>query len=798
MDIRSKNSHKAGIIAVVLLLAFCSVMMLRGYPEMSAYLESAESDETIYMEALYGISRNLAEGNYILYNECAKETDPGEVLNEFGQREFDLTRKYMDCGVFTDEGETADDGTAGDPEQGDAAGGSEEETVPLEDVSEGQAEGNGGISGEKEEEMAALTEDLSEDTRELLTALETDHYAFRAQYTFSDDGLLSGVRVDGTILSPEDAYNLEYSFIHEAEIVEDSYGISSISVPADVTVIYGMTRENLDVYVKTANLAYANDVYSLSSSGAYNDTLEVIGLLVIAAALLLPLNRRLDISGMKMFAVPFEVPVAVLFLCLGSDIYFWPMQVVYGSLTGTILPTSQDGGLELPAMLLNFFMWIFVFGVLFWAVTSLRTMVRMKGAYWKERTLTAGLIRRIRNRGGEYGGTMTRKAGGIFRKVKSFLSRQYDALLHLDFQDKTNRTILKVVLINFVILCIVCIFWYYGMFALIIYSLILFFFLRKYTKDLQEKYKLLLKSTNQLADGHLDVPIEGDIGLFNPIQEELKKIQKGFKKAVDEEVKNERMKTELVTNVSHDLRTPLTAIITYTDLLKNEKDEEKRREYIEVLEKKSLRLKVLIEDLFEISKAASKNVVMHFMKVDIVNLLKEVGLENDSKIREANLEIRWKLPEQKLIMWLDSQKTYRIFENLIVNITKYAMPHTRVYIEMTEQENSVHISMKNVSASELNFNADEITDRFVRGDSSRNTEGSGLGLAIAKSFVELQHGSLKISTEADLFKADITLPKLEIPPEEQIVQDTRTAQAAQESQESQAIQPGQETQAGQL
>ena len=308
------------------------------------------------------------------------------------------------------------------------------------------------------------------------------------------------------------------------------------------------------------------------------------------------------------------------------------------------------------------------------------------------------------------------------------------------------------------------------MLALIIYSVILFLFLRKYVKDLQEKYKLLLKSTNELAEGHLDAPIEGDIGLFNPIQDELKKIQKGFKKAVDEEVKNERMKTELVTNVSHDLRTPLTAIITYTDLLKNEKDEEKRNEYIEVLERKSLRLKVLIEDLFEISKAASKNVVMHFMKVDIVDLIKQAGLENDSKIKEANLDFRWKLPEHKLVMWLDSQKTYRIFENLIVNITKYAMPYTRVYIEMTEQENSVHISMKNVSATELNFDTEEITDRFVRGDTSRNTEGSGLGLAIAKSFIELQHGTLKISTEADLFKADITLPKLDIPPEEEQIQ----------------------------
>ena len=144
MDTKSKNSRKAGVIAVVLLLAFCSVMMLRGYPQMSSYLESAESEESAYEEALYGMGGDLAEGNYILYNEYAKATDPGEVLDEYGQRKFDLTRKYMDCGVFVDEGETADSKAAGDSEQSDAAGGSEEETVP-EGASEGQAEGSSGM-----------------------------------------------------------------------------------------------------------------------------------------------------------------------------------------------------------------------------------------------------------------------------------------------------------------------------------------------------------------------------------------------------------------------------------------------------------------------------------------------------------------------------------------------------------------------------------------------------------------------------------------------------------------------------
>lgn len=348
-----------------------------------------------------------------------------------------------------------------------------------------------------------------------------------------------------------------------------------------------------------------------------------------------------------------------------------------------------------------------------------------------------------------------RKYGNM---CKDFCVKTYEGLLHLNFQDQMNRTILKIVILNFIAFSVISFFWYYKSVALIIYSVVLFLFLRKYFADLQGQYRTLLKDTGMLANGNLDILLESDYGVFNPVGEELARIQSGLKKAVEEEVKSERMKTELVTNVSHDLKTPLTAIITYIDLLKQEKNEEKQQEYIEVLERKSLRLKVLIEDLFEISKASSRNVTMNFMKVDIVGLLKQVGLEYDGKIKEANLDFKWRLPEEKLILWLDSQKTYRIFENLIVNITKYAMPHTRVYVEMKQMNDKVHIMMKNVSAAELNFNTEEITDRFVRGDVSRNTEGSGLGLAIAKSFTELQGGDLKVSTDADLFKVEIVFP----------------------------------------
>ena len=730
MDTKSKNSRKAGIIVVVILLSICSLIMMSQYDGMKYEMDSANSEATEdaeapvpYTSALSSISRDLAEGNYLLYNEYADETDPAEVLDEYGQRNFELAKKYFDYAVFDSEGQQL-----------------------LKNVDEETAE------------------------RLQMNSEEDAGYAFRAHYDFSENGELSSVQVDGTALSPEEEYSLESDYVTSAQEVEYGEEISSIADPKGITVIYGMSQEYLNVFTE----AYAEDnweddsvpYYSVRETFHYSDTLDPLCWVVIAAALLLPARRKLDISEMKMFDVPFEVPILVWLFIYITYLNALPARIVDQTVANSLLP-GMGHGMEIIAAIINFAMWFFVFGLVFWSVTSLRAMIRMKGAYWRDRTLTMKLIRHYRGRGTESDEEMVRKAGGILKRIKAFFAKQYDALQHIDFREKTNRTILKIVIVNYIILAIVCFLWYYGTLALIIYSVILFFFLKKYVKDLQEKYKLLLKSTNQLAEGHLDVPIEGDVGLFNPMQDELKKIQKGFKKAVEEEVKNERMKTELVTNVSHDLRTPLTAIITYTDLLKNEKDEEKRKEYIDVLERKSLRLKVLIEDLFEISKAASKSVVMHYMKVDIVDLIKQAGLENDSKIKAANLDFRWKLPEHKLVMWLDSQKTYRIFENLIVNITKYAMPHTRVYIEMTEQENDVHISMKNVSAAELNFDTEEITDRFVRGDVSRNTEGSGLGLAIAKSFIELQHGTLKISTEADLFKADITLPKLDIPPEEE-------------------------------
>lgn len=224
------------------------------------------------------------------------------------------------------------------------------------------------------------------------------------------------------------------------------------------------------------------------------------------------------------------------------------------------------------------------------------------------------------------------------------------------------------------------------------------------------------------------------MGLFDPLKDELNQVRAGFEKAVAAEVRSQNMKTELITNVSHDLKTPLTAIITYVDLLKDPAlSAEDRAKYIETLDKKSQRLKRLIEDLFEVSKAATRNVAMHYAEVDLAALLKQVQYELADKTEASGIDFRWQLPEERMPLVLDGQKTCRIFENLVVNITKYGMPGTRAYITLMPQEHGAQVVFKNISATELDFSAEEITDRFVRGDRSATPRAAAWALPLPRA-----------------------------------------------------------------
>ena len=265
------------------------------------------------------------------------------------------------------------------------------------------------------------------------------------------------------------------------------------------------------------------------------------------------------------------------------------------------------------------------------------------------------------------------------------------------------------------------------------------------------------------GDYEFKIDLKGN-GEFKQLSADINEITSGLKIAVQNEVKSEKMKTELITNVSHDIKTPLTSIISYVDLLKREGlSSENAHRYLDVLERKSNRLKKLTEDLFEAAKATSGNIEPKFERVHINSLIEQLLGELDEKINESNLIFKVTASDEKIFAKADGRLLSRVMENLLSNIFKYALKGSRVYIVISEDENNVWVSFKNISAYELNIPVDELMERFKRGDEARSSEGNGLGLAIARSLMEVQKGVLDISIDGDLFKAELKLNKLPSP-----------------------------------
>ncbi len=245
-------------------------------------------------------------------------------------------------------------------------------------------------------------------------------------------------------------------------------------------------------------------------------------------------------------------------------------------------------------------------------------------------------------------------------------------------------------------------------------------------------------------------------GELKEIAHQLNDISGGLTNAIEEAMKSERLKTELITNVSHDIKTPLTSIINYVDLMKQENiEDEKVKEYLEILDNKSQRLKKLTEDLVEASKASSGNIKLNIEKLNIKELIKQVRGEFEDKFEQRGLEIVETLPEDEIYIEADSRYMFRVMENMYVNISKYALENSRVYIDVKKDDNIVKIELKNISRDKLNITVDELMQRFVRGDSARSTEGSGLGISIANSLTQLQKGKFDIYLDGDLFKVVI-------------------------------------------
>ncbi|SCI01447.1 Alkaline phosphatase synthesis sensor protein phoR [uncultured Clostridium sp.] len=525
--------------------------------------------------------------------------------------------------------------------------------------------------------------------------------------------------------------------------LSDDYRYSDVrfSGPKNIKIQFRCVPDTFNNAMRLAD-DWETDGRSYIDGGGYYTVVGSMMFILAVMALALPAVKKLEIGKSALCRLSFE-PLSLIgmgWLCIMGE----------GSIPGTLMSATVTGTLKqellraefLPwsadvmVVVINLVFWGIAYGLFYWGITCYRAVFSLGlWRYFKERTWL----------------------GRFLRFIKRWACNALNVFNETDWESRSTKIIGKAVIGNFVILTLISCLWFWGIGALVIYSIVLFILLRKYWGEMQVKYRTLLNGINEIAEGNLDVEIKEDLGIFNPFKEQLCRIQEGLKKAVAQEVKSERTKSELITNVSHDLKTPLTAIITYVNLLKQENvTEEERRSYIQVLDQKSMRLKVLIEDLFEVSKASSGTVTLHPENVDIISLLKQVRFELSDKMEASGIEFRFNLPEERVVLYLDSQKTYRIFENLLVNIAKYGLPGTRAYILVArEPDGYVNISMRNISAKELNVSPEELTERFVRGDSSRNTEGSGLGLAIARSFVEIQGGTMKIEVEDDLFRVII-------------------------------------------
>ena len=348
----------------------------------------------------------------------------------------------------------------------------------------------------------------------------------------------------------------------------------------------------------------------------------------------------------------------------------------------------------------------------------------------------------------------------LLKKMKSGIKEMRNAIKQNKDFDLTKK------IVTVAILCVVAEFIVLTMsgawiefFVLIILFGIQLWFLIYFVNKLGYLNEIM-KGVHRIKEGEINYKIEekNDI-YFSSLANDINNISQGLENSIEQRIKSERMKSELITNVSHDLKTPLTSIINYVELIKKEENiqPEYLKDYVQVLDKKSKRLKILIEDLFEASKASTGNIELELVRLDLKQLLQQSIGELEDKLEEANLSLRVNLTEEDTYVLADGRRLYRVFENLLCNISKYSLKNTRVYIDVTKEDGKIITTMKNISSYELNFDPDEIMERFKRADESRNTEGSGLGLAIARDLVSLQGGKMSIEIDGDLFKVKVVM-----------------------------------------
>lgn len=736
MDIKLKSNKEIykskGIIAILVMIAIIVTSALGMCSSYKIIDKSAKSKKVNYFNE-YGFANLIAESSYALYYDSMKENENQSASDFLLDIKKNITEEADEYSSYIQEALNNNI----DQFNRETLGWNNDANLKYYYYNTINNKTN-----------TTLNENVKFENNNIdLSEVNKDKYQFYAVVNFDNNGNVDVSEINGgdkEVLKS----NIECSLIdirNEYDISNSDYeeGYYNIDIKPikNMTFVYAVPKtitsyDNIRWGIENADISIYE---SMGAGGAF-----IIAGIVALIALIFPIKKaKSTILFRKISKISFEVWIIIIGLAIAA----------LGPLAGQIIKATLNGDLQvifveiIPSLIIperiiwifNFIIWLLSYSAVFFFVLVIKYVFNVGVIdYIKERTIF----------------------GMVIMLCVRIIKRTLDEITKVDLREKNNKLIIKLLAINAVILLIITSIWFFGIPVVILYSVILFFIIRKYVDKISEKYSKLREATSKIAEGNLDVKIEEDLGLFEPFKGDLEKIQCGFKKAVDEEVKSQRMKTDLISNVSHDLKTPLTAIITYADLLKDENlSDEKRKQYIETLDRKAQRLQVLIENLFEVSKATSGNITLNIENIDVVSLMKQTLFELEDKLEEASLLVRKNMPKEKVILPLDSQRTFRVFENLIINITKYAMPNTRVFIDIIENEDDVAIIMKNMAAEEITFNVDTIAERFVRGDESRNAEGSGLGLAIAKSFVELQGGTFNISVDGDLFKVKIVFVK---------------------------------------
>ena len=533
---------------------------------------------------------------------------------------------------------------------------------------------------------------------------------------------------DFSFLSMDYFYPL-YDMVFAYGYEEDTYMNVEIIPPFNLNVEIRIPKE-----MKEKKGVVYNCIYNESLWAPFTIIAFLAGTVVVGLYILLASYRSLSLVQPFKTLLGWKAEFNVVFLgFVTSMIILLGIYCIGLTLDGRLLPAMARFGLPMPVL------WA---GVLNFISYFLSMVMIGLCLYYVKYALCSGPIRFLKE--DVWIGSWIVKWIADLKDQKNY-----------DLDGKLKSLIFKMVLFNTIIVFVLSLFW--GWLLALVYGVCTYFLLMKRAKELTEEYNKLLVRMDRMGQGDFSIDQDEQTEILPALQERLDTLQEDFEVAVKERVRSQNMKTELITNVSHDLKTPLTGIKNYLELLEDPGlSEEEKSEYLSRLNQYADRLSKLIEDLFEVSKANSGNIELHLQSVDIVSLVEQVLVENEKLLENAQLIPVLRKPKDPILCELDGDKTVRIFENLISNVSKYALSHTRVFVRIEKVKEQAIITIQNISKTPLDFDPEDITERFVRADESRHEPGSGLGLAIVKSFCEVQNGKFEIGLDGDVFKAIVT------------------------------------------